>query len=333
MLEFVIFALYRQILGATAVGYNCVDCEWREKVSTFLFFVFEIMRNFVIIITINHTAMKTKFSILNLMLIIFSMNLSAQEQPQYIKNLESAGFKVFDIGEGYYKYQNLTSNFVVLKGDGTIIGEFTAVGEFRDGRLCIARGSQVVSSTGHVTQYASDRGWTISYDDYAHKLILSNYDIVDRDFNSILKFPINSFVIFRDGFGSFEDAHAGKYMGRDKFAAYLWGIMDINGNLICPPTFEFITEIPLGGYFVIGDKYQGEFGVCDTSGNIVIPISKTFKNYRRLINNETKEETFILTIAASGRYEKGAYKVSELVKYYAQTQNLKKAISLCTPIK
>lgn len=292
------------------------------------------MRNFVIIITINHTAMKTKFSILNLVLIIFSMNLSAQERPQYIENLESAGFKVFDIGEGYYKYQNLTSNFVVLKGDGTIIGEFTAVGEFRDGRLCIARGSQVVSSMVAVTQYASPYGgMTTSYKDFAHKLILSNYDIVDRDFNSILKFPINSFVIFRDGFGSFEDAHAGKYMGRDKFAAYLCGIMDINGNLICPPTFEFITEIPLGGYFVIGDKYQGEFGVCDTSGNIVIPISKTFKNYRRLINNETKEETFILTIAASGRYEKGAYKVSELVKYYAQTQNLKKAISLCTPVK
>ena len=278
--------------------------------------------------------MKTKFSILNLLLIIFSMNLSAQEQPQYIKNLESAGFKVFDIGEGYYKYQNLTSNFVVLKGDGTIIGEFTAVGEFRDGRLSIARGSQVVSSMVDVTQYASPYGgMTTSYNDFAHKLILSNYDIVDRDFNSILKFPINSFVIFRDGLGSFEDAHAGKYKGRDDFPAYLCGIMDINGNLICPPTFEFITEIPLGGYFVIGDKYQGKFGVCDTSGNIVIPISKTFKNYRRLINNETKEETFILTIAASGRYEKGAYKVSELVKYYAQTQNLKKAISLCTPIK
>lgn len=305
-----------------------------KKFRLFLLFVFEIMRNFGIIITpINRTAMKTKFSILNLVLFIFTMNLSAQELPQHIKNLESAGFKIIYIGEGYYKYQNLTSNFVVLKGDGTIIGEFTAVGEFRDGRLCIARGSQVVTSMVDVTQYAYDRGMAFSYNDLARKLILSNYDIVDTDFNSILKFPINSFVIFRDGIGSFEDAHAGKYKGRDKFAAYLCGIMDINGNLICPPTFEFITEIPLGGYFVIGDKYQGKFGVCDTSGNIVIPISKTFKNYRRLINNETKEETFILTIAASGRYEKGAYKVSELVKYYAQTQNLKKAISLCTPIK
>ena len=42
MLEFVIFALYRQISGATAVGYNCVDCEWREKVSAFSLFVFEL---------------------------------------------------------------------------------------------------------------------------------------------------------------------------------------------------------------------------------------------------------------------------------------------------
>ena len=32
MLEFVIFALYRQISGTIAMGYNCVDCEWREKV-------------------------------------------------------------------------------------------------------------------------------------------------------------------------------------------------------------------------------------------------------------------------------------------------------------
>ena len=277
--------------------------------------------------------MKTKRLILGLLLILFSMHLSAQELPPVVKNLESMGFKVFYIGEGYYKYQNLTSNYVVLKGDGTIIGEFAAVGAFRDGRLSIARGSQVVSSMRDVVQYASDRGNSFSYNDIAHKVVLSNYDIVDRDFNSILQFPINSFVIFRDGLGSFEDAHAGKYKGRDDFPAYLCGIMDINGNLICPPTFEFITEIPLGGYFVIGDKFQGQFGVCDTSGHIVIPISKTFKGYRRLINNETHEETFILTKAASGKYEKGAYKVSELVKYYAQTQDLKRAIGLCTPLK
>ena len=43
MWEFVIFALYRQILGATAVGYNCVDCEWREKVSAFSLFVWRLL--------------------------------------------------------------------------------------------------------------------------------------------------------------------------------------------------------------------------------------------------------------------------------------------------
>ena len=40
MLEFAIFAPYRQISGATAVDYNCVDCEWREKVSAFSLFLF-----------------------------------------------------------------------------------------------------------------------------------------------------------------------------------------------------------------------------------------------------------------------------------------------------
>ena len=35
MWEFRIFAIHCQISGAIAVGYNCVDCEWREKVSAF----------------------------------------------------------------------------------------------------------------------------------------------------------------------------------------------------------------------------------------------------------------------------------------------------------
>ena len=44
MLEFVIFALYRQISGAIAVGYNCVDCEWREKVSAFSLFLVDCQK-------------------------------------------------------------------------------------------------------------------------------------------------------------------------------------------------------------------------------------------------------------------------------------------------
>ena len=42
MWEFVIFATYRQISGAIAVGYDCVDCEWREKVSAFSLFVWRL---------------------------------------------------------------------------------------------------------------------------------------------------------------------------------------------------------------------------------------------------------------------------------------------------
>ena len=48
MWEFVIFAQYRQILGAITVGYNCVDCEYREKVLTFSLFHFrlsEVVKN------------------------------------------------------------------------------------------------------------------------------------------------------------------------------------------------------------------------------------------------------------------------------------------------
>ena len=48
MWEFVIFATYRQISGAIAVGYDCVDCEWREKVSAFSLFYWrlsEVVKN------------------------------------------------------------------------------------------------------------------------------------------------------------------------------------------------------------------------------------------------------------------------------------------------
>ena len=45
MWEFVIFATYRQISGAIAVGYDCVDCEWREKVSAFSLFLLLIVKS------------------------------------------------------------------------------------------------------------------------------------------------------------------------------------------------------------------------------------------------------------------------------------------------
>ena len=42
MWEFRIFVIHCQILSATAVGYNCAVCKWREKVSAFSLFVFEL---------------------------------------------------------------------------------------------------------------------------------------------------------------------------------------------------------------------------------------------------------------------------------------------------
>ena len=45
MWEFVIFALYCQISGAIAVGYDCVDCEWGEKVSAFSLFLLLIVKS------------------------------------------------------------------------------------------------------------------------------------------------------------------------------------------------------------------------------------------------------------------------------------------------
>ena len=45
VLDFVTFVLYREIQGATAVGYNYVDCEQREKVSAFSLFLLPIVRS------------------------------------------------------------------------------------------------------------------------------------------------------------------------------------------------------------------------------------------------------------------------------------------------
>ena len=46
MWELRIVATYRQIEGAIAVGYDCVDCEWREKVSAFSLFCLAIIVTF-----------------------------------------------------------------------------------------------------------------------------------------------------------------------------------------------------------------------------------------------------------------------------------------------
>lgn len=211
---------------------------------------------------------------------------------------------VFNIGEGYYKYHRNDSKIVVIKGDGTIIGEYTQVGEFIEERLTLTSSTRIATKTETVLK--SDHTWDGKFilyegDETTRQLFLSDYDIVDPHFNSILKFPINSFVIFKDGIGTFEDTSIGKHKGPD-------------------------------GYYIIGDKSQSKFGVCDKAGNIIIPISSTFKSYRIYIDEMTGEQTFILTKDKAARREKGAYKVTDIVEAYLETNDLKKAIKICIPV-
>ncbi len=283
--------------------------------------------------------MKTVISLICIVLFTLLTDISSQAQndsiPPFIKNLESAGIKVFYIGEGYYKYYRNDSKIVVLKGDGTIIGEYTQVGEFIEERLTLTSSTRIATKTETVPKsgYTYDGKFILYEDDKTTKqLFLSDYDIVDPNFHSILKFPINSFVIFKDGIGTFEDTSIGKHKGPDGFFYYLWGIMDKDGNLICEPKFEHISQIHYDGYYIIGDKYLSKFGVCDKAGNIIIPISSTFKDYRIYIDEVTGEQTFVLTKDKAGRYEKGAYKVTDLVEAYLETNDLKKAIKICIPV-
>ncbi|MBO7283492.1 MAG: hypothetical protein J6U71_00315 [Bacteroidales bacterium] len=52
--------------------------------------------------------MKTVLSLICIVLFTLLTDISSQAQndsiPPFIKNLESAGIMVFNIGEGYYKY-------------------------------------------------------------------------------------------------------------------------------------------------------------------------------------------------------------------------------------
>lgn len=283
--------------------------------------------------------MKTVLSLICIVLFTLFTDISSQAQndsiPPFIKNLESAGIMVFNIGEGYYKYHRNDSKIVVIKGDGTIIGEYTQVGEFIEERLTLTSSTRIATKTETVLK--SDHTWDGKFilyegDETTRQLFLSDYDIVDPDFNSILKFPINSFVIFKDGIGTFEDTSIGKHKGPDGYFHYLWGIMDKDGNLICEPKFEHISQSHYDGYYIIGDKSQSKFGVCDKAGNIIIPISSTFKSYRIYIDEMTGEQTFILTKDKAARREKGAYKVTDLVEAYLETNDLKKAIKICIPV-
>lgn len=283
--------------------------------------------------------MKTVISLICIVLFTLLTDISSQAQndsiPPFIKNLESAGIKVFYIGEGYYKYYRNDSKIVVLKGDGTIIGEYTEVGEFIEERLTLTSSTRIATKTETVLK--SGHTWDGKFilyegDETTRQLFLSDYDIVDPHFHSILKFPINSFVIFKDGIGTFEDTSIGKHKGPDGYFHYLWGIMDKDGNLICEPKFEHISQSHYDGYYIIGDKYLSKFGVCDKAGNIIIPISSTFKNYKIYIDEVTGEQTFVLTKDKAARYEKGAYKVTDLVEAYLETNDLKKAIKICIPV-
>lgn len=283
--------------------------------------------------------MKTVLSLICIVLFTLLTDFSSQAQndsiPPFIKNLESAGIKVFYIGEGYYKYYRNDSKIVVIKGDGTIIGEYTQVGEFIEERLTLTNSTRTATKTETVLK--SGHTWDGKFilyegDETNRQLFLSDYDIVDPHFHSILKFPINSFVIFKDGIGTFEDTSIGKHKGPDGYFHYLWGIMDKDGNLICEPKLEHISQSHYDGYYIIGDKDRSKFGVCDKAGNIIIPISSTFKNYRIYIDEMTGEQTFVLTKDKAARYEKGAYKVTDLVEAYLETNDLKKAIKICIPV-
>lgn len=212
--------------------------------------------------------------------------------PPVIRILVDAGIKVTDIGEGYYSYPH-GSKIKVIDSQGKVKCEVTAIeGRFCEGRLKIARDTETV--TRYREHYGQVRD---GYDTpFTHsgliktkeqQLQLSNYDIVDTDFNSILKFPIYSLTgRFRAGKCPYTDVN-------NKV-----GFIDLDGNMICEPRYGNVWNINAANipYWVIGDsKYNGNKGLLDLNLNEVLPISHHFKNMVAFLEADGQIRGYLFT--------------------------------------
>ena len=252
--------------------------------------------------------------------LVVSLSSNGQNTvPPAIQTLKKAGMTVFSIGEG--KWQTIVNGKVrVLNDDASVFGEFTTVKSFHQHRLVVTKGEITIEGTKPTELIV---GWVRENDTKFSPYLpvkkrinfgskgfstLSDWDILDEEGKSILKFPIYDATIFDEGLCAVKVN--GKY-----------GFIDLNGNMVCKPKFDYAYKF-FGDYGVILDKYQNHVGIINKEFEILLPVSKEFTSVR-FFDKEYKGCKG-LSLGTKGDV---FYEVEHLVKcYFSNERNLKKAL-------
>ena len=256
---------------------------------------------------------------LGLFLVVSLSSNGQNTVPPAIQTLKKAGMTVSPLGEG--KWQTIVNGKVrVLNDDASVFGEFTSVSSFHQNRMVVAKGVITIAGTkptelivGWVKENDTKSSpWlpvkkTISFGSKGFST-LSDWDILDEEGKSILKFPIDGATIFDEGLCAVKVN--GKY-----------GFIDLNGNMVCEPKFDYAYKF-FGDYGVIEDKYKNHVGIINKEFEILLPVSKKF-TCAGLFDKEYKGCKGLSLGTKDGAF----YEVAHLVKcYFSNEKNLKKAL-------
>ena len=254
------------------------------------------------------------------LLLVVSLSYNGQNAvPPAIQTLKKAGMTVFPLGEG--KWQTTVNGKVrVFNDDASVFGEFTTVKSFHQHRLVVTKGEITIEGTKPTELIV---GWVRENDTKFSPYLpvkkrinfgskgfstLSDWDILDEEGKSILKFPIDGATIFDEGLCAVKVN--GKY-----------GFIDLNGNMVCKPKFDYAYKF-FGDYGVILDKYQNHVGIINKEFEILLPVSKEFTSVR-FFDKEYKGCKG-LSLGTKGDV---FYEVEHLVKcYFSNERSLKKAL-------
>ena len=256
---------------------------------------------------------------LGLFLVVSLSSNGQKTVPSAIQTLKKAGMTVFSLGEG--KWQTIVNGKVrVLNDDAFVFGEFTSVSSFHQHRMDVTKGEITIEGTKPTELIV---GWvkenntkfspwlpvkkTVSLGSEGYSTF-SDWDILDEEGKSILKFPIYGATIFDEGLCAVKVN--GKY-----------GFIDLDGNMVCKPKFDYAYKF-FGNYGVIEDKYKNHVGIIDKEFEILLPVSKQFTSVGFFVKEYKGCKGLSLGTKGGAFYE-----VEHLVKcYLSNERNLKKAL-------
>lgn len=233
--------------------------------------------------------------------------------PAAIQTLKNAGITVFSIGNG--KWEMVGNGKVkILNDDGSVFGEFTNVVSYSQNRMVVTKGTYTVKPTEVFLGWYYDSSnipipvkKTLGNvkEEYT---IVTDWDIIDNNGKSILKFPIYDANIFQEGLCAVRVS--------DKY-----GFIDLDGNLVCEPKFDYAYRF-FGEYGIIEDKYRNHVGIINKKFEILLPVSKELCDVRNFVP-EYKGCKGLSLGTKKGIF----YEVKTLLEYYTKNgNNLKKAL-------